>query len=218
MNSVQYILGIESTAHTFGCGIASSEGRILSNVKSEYVPASGGIHPREASQHHASKAAATISGALKEAGLRLNDITAVAFSAGPGLGPCLRTGATVARALSLVRKCPLVPVNHCIAHIEIGRLATGEDDPLVVYVSGGNTIISAYAGGRYRVFGETLDIALGNCLDTFARHIGLSHPGVPKLEQLADEGQNFIPLPYVVKGQDVSYSGLLTMASRLAGE
>ncbi|MEN3050298.1 MAG: KEOPS complex N(6)-L-threonylcarbamoyladenine synthase Kae1 [Candidatus Methanosuratincola petrocarbonis] len=218
MNSVQYILGIESTAHTFGCGIASSEGRILSNVKSEYVPASGGIHPREASQHHASKAAATISGALKEAGLRLNDITAVAFSAGPGLGPCLRTGATVARALSLVRKCPLVPVNHCIAHIEIGRLATGEDDPLVVYVSGGNTIISAYAGGRYRVFGETLDIALGNCLDTFARHIGLSHPGVPKLEQLADEGQKFIPLPYVVKGQDVSYSGLLTMASRLAGE
>ncbi|MEN3057510.1 MAG: UGMP family protein, partial [Candidatus Methanosuratincola petrocarbonis] len=137
MNSVQYILGIESTAHTFGCGIASSEGRILSNVKSEYVPASGGIHPREASQHHASKAAATISGALKEAGLRLNDIAAVAFSAGPGLGPCLRTGATVARTLSLVRKCPLVPVNHCIAHIEIGRLATGEDDPLVVYVSGG---------------------------------------------------------------------------------
>ncbi|MDH7555595.1 MAG: hypothetical protein QHG94_01470, partial [Candidatus Methanosuratincola sp.] len=67
MNSVQHILGIESTAHTFGCGIASSEGRILSNVKSEYVPASGGIHPREASQHHASKAAATISGALKEA-------------------------------------------------------------------------------------------------------------------------------------------------------
>ncbi|MDI9608914.1 MAG: KEOPS complex N(6)-L-threonylcarbamoyladenine synthase Kae1 [Candidatus Verstraetearchaeota archaeon] len=218
MNSVQYILGIESTAHTFGCGIASSEGRILSNIKSEYVPTSGGIHPREASQHHASKAAATISGALEEAGLRLSDIAAVAFSAGPGLGPCLRTGATVARTLSLVRKCPLVPVNHCIAHIEIGRLATGEDDPLVVYVSGGNTIISAYAGGKYRVFGETLDIALGNCLDTFARHLGLSHPGVPKLEQLADEGRRFIPLPYVVKGQDVSYSGLLTMASRLAGE
>lgn len=218
MNSVQYILGIESTAHTFGCGIASSEGRILSNVKSEYVPASGGIHPREASQHHASKAVATISDALKDAGLRLSDIAAVAFSAGPGLGPCLRTGATVARTLSLVRNCPLVPVNHCIAHIEIGRLATGEDDPLVVYVSGGNTIISAYAGGKYRVFGETLDIALGNCLDTFARHLGLSHPGVPKLEQLADEGRKFIPLPYVVKGQDVSYSGLLTMASRLAGQ
>ncbi|RWX73573.1 MAG: KEOPS complex N(6)-L-threonylcarbamoyladenine synthase Kae1 [Candidatus Methanosuratincola verstraetei] len=218
MNSVQYILGIESTAHTFGCGIASSEGKILSNVKSEYVPASGGIHPREASQHHAAKAAATISGALKEAGLRLNDIAAVAFSAGPGLGPCLRTGATVARTLSLVRKCPLVPVNHCIAHIEIGRLVTCEDDPLVVYVSGGNTIISAYAGGRYRVFGETLDIALGNCLDTFARHLGLPHPGVPKLEQLADGGKKFIPLPYVVKGQDVSYSGLLTMASRLASK
>lgn len=212
---MQYILGIESTAHTFGCGVASSDGRILSNVKSEYVPASGGIHPREASQHHSSMAAATIAKALREAGLRLADIGAVAFSAGPGLGPCLRTGATVARTLSLLRGCPLVPVNHCVAHIEVGRLATQEDDPLVVYVSGGNTIISAYAGGKYRVFGETLDIALGNCLDAFARALGLPHPGVPKLEALADEGSRFIPLPYVVKGQDVSYSGLLTMATKM---
>ncbi|MDI9644294.1 MAG: KEOPS complex N(6)-L-threonylcarbamoyladenine synthase Kae1 [Candidatus Verstraetearchaeota archaeon] len=218
MSSVQFILGLESTAHTFGCGIASSDGRILSNVKSEYVPASGGIHPREASQHHSSRAAWTIAAALNEAGLRLADISAIAFSAGPGLGPCLRTGATVARALSLMRGCPLVPVNHCIAHIEVGRLATREEDPLVVYVSGGNTIISAYAGGRYRIFGETLDIALGNCLDAFARELGLPHPGVPKLESLADEGSRFIPLPYVVKGQDVSYSGLLTMATRMIRE
>jgi len=208
------VLGIESTAHTFGCGIVSSDRKVLSNIKSEYTPKTGGIHPREASQHHTTEAPKAIMESLKVAGLRISDISAVAFSAGPGLGPCLRTGATAARMLSLISAKPLVPVNHCIAHIEIGRMVTGEEDPLVVYVSGGNTIVSAYSGGRYRIFGETLDIALGNCLDTFARSVGLGHPGVPKLEALADEGKEFVPLPYVVKGQDMSYSGLLTTAVR----
>jgi len=214
MRSVQYVLGIESTAHTFGCGIASSEGRVISNSKSEYTPKAGGIHPREASQHHATTAASTIREALAAAHMSIGQVDAVAFSAGPGLGPCLRTGATVARMLSQLAGKPLVPVNHCIAHIEVGRMCTRECDPLVVYVSGGNTVVSAYSGGRYRIFGETLDVALGNCLDTFARSLGLPHPGVPKLEALADEGRSFISLPYVVKGQDMSYSGLLTDAIR----
>ncbi len=126
----------------------------------------------------------------------------------------MRTGATVARALALALNKPLVLVNHCVAHIEIGRLVCDLEDPLVVYVSGGNTIVSAFAEGRYRVFGETLDVALGNCLDTFAREAGLGHPGVPKVEELARHGRVFIDLPYIVKGQDVSYSGLLTAALR----
>lgn len=209
------MLGIECTAHTFGCGIVDQDGTVLSNAKSEYVPKSGGIHPREASQFHAANAASVVRRALGEAGISLDDLGAIAFSMGPGLGPCLRTGATVARTLSLKAQKPLVPVNHCVAHIEIGRVACREEDPLVVYVSGGNTIVSAYSDGRYRIFGETLDIALGNCLDAFARALELPHPGVPKLESLASEGKRFIPLPYVVKGQDVSYSGLLTMAVRM---
>jgi len=213
-----YIMGIESTAHTFGCGIITSNGEILSNVKSEYIPPSGGIHPREASQHHSQKALSVIKKALEEAKISLYDIDGVAISLGPGLGPCLRTGATIARAIALLINKPLIPVNHCVAHIEIGRLITKEEDPLVVYVSGGNTIISAFSDGRYRVFGETLDIALGNCLDVFARHLGLPHPGVPKLEALADKGKNFIFLPYIVKGQDVSYSGLLTTAIKYIGK
>jgi N6-L-threonylcarbamoyladenine synthase len=216
MSSVLHVLGIESTAHTFGCGIVASDGRVLSNMKSEYVPRSGGIHPREASQFHANSAASVIHTAIEEAGIRLSEVDAIAFSMGPGLGPCLRTGATVARTLALKARKPIIPVNHCIAHIEIGRVVCNEDDPLVVYVSGGNTIVSAYSDRRYRIFGETLDIALGNCLDAFARALELPHPGVPKLESLAEEGANFIPLPYVVKGQDVSYSGLLTMAIRMA--
>jgi N6-L-threonylcarbamoyladenine synthase len=218
MSSVLHVLGIESTAHTFGCGVVSSEGRVLSNVKSEYVPKSGGIHPREASQFHATTAASVVHEALGTADMGLSGLDAIAFSMGPGLGPCLRTGATVARTLALEAHKPLIPVNHSLAHIEIGRVACHENDPLIVYVSGGNTIVSAYSDGRYRIFGETLDIALGNCLDTFARALGLPHPGVPKLESLAVEGKRFIPLPYVVKGQDVSYSGLLTMATRMIGK
>lgn len=206
------ILGIETTCHSFGCGVATSEGKILSNIVSEYIPPKGGIHPREAAQHHCRVASKVVKESLKEAGLSADGVDGVAVSIGPGQGPSLRTGCTAARALALRWNKPLIPVNHCIAHIEIGRLTTGLMDPLVVYVSGGNTIIAAYSEGRYRVFGETLDIALGNFLDVFAREAGLPHPGGPQIERLARKGGRFIPLPLAIKGQDVSYSGLLTAA------
>ncbi len=208
------ILGIECTAHTFGCGIVNDKGEILANVYSEYIPAKGGIHPREAARHHSNVASHIIKEAMSTANVSMNDIDGIAISLGPGLGPCLRTGATIARALAVYFNKPLIPVNHCVAHIEIAKLICGAKDPLVVYVSGGNTIIAAYADGRYRVFGETLDIALGNCLDTFAREAGLPHPGGPYIERLATKGRNFISLPYIVKGQDMSFSGLLTAAIR----
>jgi len=138
----------------------------------------------------------------------------VAFSQGPGLGPALRTVATAARSLSLSLNIPIVGVNHCIGHVEIGRLTTGAQDPVTLYVSGGNSQIIAFDGGRYRVFGETLDIALGNCLDQFARSVNLGHPGGPLIEELANKSNNYIKLPYTVKGMDLSFSGLLTAALR----
>lgn len=209
------VLGIESTAHTFGCGIALDDGRILANENSVYIPKEGGIHPREASRHHSAIAHKVIISALKKAGIRVDDISAVAFSQGPGLGPCLRSGATIARAIALMFKKPYVPVNHCIAHIEIGRLISKCYDPLIIYVSGGNTIISAFDAGRYRVFGETLDIAYGNCIDVFSRNLDLPYPkpnDLHPLDRISLERGNFIDLPYIVKGQDISYSGLLTAA------
>ena len=212
-------LGIESTAHTFGCGIVREDGRILANEKAVYVPVKGGIHPREAAEHHTTNAAKVIASALEKAKLRMEDIDIIAIALGPGLGPCLRVGATIARALAYYYEKPLVPVNHCVAHIEIGRLVTGCKDPLTVYVSGGNTIISAFSDGRYRVFGETLDIALGNCLDVFAREAGIAPPyiikGLHVVDYYAEKAKKYIPLPYVVKGQDVSFSGLLTAALEL---
>jgi universal protein Kae1 len=213
----RYCLGVESTADDFGVGISTFTGRILANASSGYIPEEGGIHPREAARHHAEVADKVLHEALSKAGVKPRDLTIIAFSQGPGLGPCLRTGATVARALAQYLNVPLVGVNHSVAHIEIGKLKTEARDPVTLYVSGGNTMVTAYDCGRYRVFGETLDIALGNCLDVFAREAGLKHrTGLPlgaAVEQLAAKGERLVSLPYVVKGMDLSLSGLLTAAT-----
>lgn len=205
-------LGIESTAHAFSMGIVSSDGEILSMASREFLPEKGGIHPREAAKFISSIASEVLLETIERSEKKLSSMDFIAFSQGPGLGPCLRTGATVARALAAYLDVPLVGVNHCVAHIEIGKLLTGVKDPVTLYVSGGNTIVASYEGGRYRIFGETLDIAVGNCLDVFAREAGIPHPGGPRIEKLAEEGKNFIPLPYTVKGMDLSFSGLLTAA------
>jgi glycoprotease/Kae1 family metallohydrolase len=203
-------LGIESTADNLGIGIVTSEHKVLANYIKVHVPQIGGIHPREAARHHSENMGAAIKTALEQAKITVDQVDIISFSQGPGLGPCLRTGATGARALATYLNKPLVGVNHCVAHIEIGRMTTGAKDPLTLYVSGGNTIVSGYESGRYRIFGETLDIAVGNCLDTFARAAGLEYPGGPDIERRAGLGEKLIPLPYTVKGMDLSYSGLLT--------
>jgi universal protein Kae1 len=213
----KYCLGIESSADDFGIGVASFQGEILANKADSYIPAEGGIHPREAARHHAEVADTVLKEALSKASVKASELTCIAFSQGPGLGPSLRTGATVARALASYLEIPLVGVNHSVAHIEIGKLQTGAKDPVTLYASGGNTMVTAYESGRYRVFGETLDIALGNCLDVFGREAGLkTKKGLPigaAIEQLALKGEKLVTLPYVVKGMDLSLSGLVTAAS-----
>lgn len=210
----QLCLGIEGTAEKLGVGIVSSSGEILANVV-KHAPLEGGIHPREAAQHHAENVKAVLEEALRRSDKRLSDIDLIAFSQGPGLGPCLRVAAISARALAAAHELPVIGVNHCIAHVEIGRLQTKAKDPLTLYVSGGNTQVIAYAEQRYRVFGETLDIAIGNCIDQFARELKLGSPGGPAVERLAQQG-SYVPLPYVVKGMDLSFSGLLTAAIEAA--
>jgi N6-L-threonylcarbamoyladenine synthase/protein kinase Bud32 len=138
-------------------------------------------------------------------------ITGIAFSQGPGLGPCLRTVATAARSLALALDVPLVGVNHCVAHIEIGCFATGCRDPVVLYASGANTQVIGYLNGRYRIFGETLDVGIGNALDKFARAKNFPHPGGPHIEAQAKTG-TYIELPYTVKGMDLAFSGLVSAA------
>jgi N6-L-threonylcarbamoyladenine synthase len=205
-------LGIEGTAHTCGVGIVDDSGNILANEIDMYKPATGGIHPREAANHHAEKLVPMVKAAVEKAGLAFKDIDVVTFSQGPGLGPCLRTVATGARALALTLDVPIVGVNHCIAHLEIGRIKTEAKDPVLLYASGGNTQVIAFANGRYRIFGETLDIGIGNMLDKMGREIGLGYYAGPKIEKTAKEGKKLLDLPYSVKGMDMAFSGILTAA------
>ena len=210
-------LGIEGTAHTIGVGIVEDvdeKCKVLANVIKMYQPKEGGIHPREAANHHANSIANLVIDAIKKANIDKKEIDLIAFSKGPGLGPCLRTAATAARALSLTLDKPIVGVNHCVAHIEIGRGTTGCEDPVLLYVSGANTQTIAFAEGKYRVFGETLDIGIGNMLDKFGRIIGLEFPCGPKIEKIAEKGEKYIDLPYSIKGMDVAFSGLLTAAEK----
>lgn len=200
------VLGIEGTAWNFSAAVFEKD--LVCLHSAPYTPASGGIHPREAAQHHASVASDVISKTLSEAGGKLD---AVAFSIGPGLGPSLRTAATAARTLALKLDVPLIGVNHCVAHVEIGRWYTKFEDPIVLYASGANTQVLGFLNGKYRIFGETLDIGLGNALDKFARSNNLPHPGGPLIEKLAKNGK-YIHLPYTVKGMDLAFSGLMSAA------
>ena len=223
-------LGMEGSANKLGVGVVqwlpgdpengdSEPFRILSNPRKTFITQPGeGFLPRETSWHHQAHVVPLVREALRLAGVSPTEVDCICFTRGPGMGGPLRSTALCARTLSQMWGCPLVGVNHCIGHIEMGRVCTGAKDPVVLYVSGGNTQVIAYSQNRYRIFGETIDIAVGNCLDRFARVLGLSNDPSPgyNIEICArtahDQpgGPKLISLPYGVKGMDVSFSGILT--------
>ena len=204
-------LGIEGTAHTCGVGIVDENANVLANEMDMYRPEKGGIHPREAANHHSDVVVPLIKKAAQAAGVRLADLDVISFSRGPGLGPCLRTVATAARALAISLDKPLLGVNHCVSHLEIGVARTEAVDPVLLYASGGNTQIS-FNNGRYRIFGETLDIGVGNMFDKLGRELGIGYYAGPKIEKLALGGKKLLNLPYSVKGMDLAFSGIMTAA------
>mmetsp|Transcript_5908 Transcript_5908/g.21595 ORF Transcript_5908/g.21595 Transcript_5908/m.21595 type:complete len:354 (+) Transcript_5908:43-1104(+) len=210
-------LGIEGSANKIGVGVVDLDGNILSNPRRTYVtPAGTGFMPRETAVHHHEHIVALVREALEEAKVTPGDLSCLCYTKGPGMGAPLAVGAMVTRMLAQLWHLPVVGVNHCVAHIEMGRIVTGAKNPVVLYVSGGNTQVIAYSEGRYRIFGETIDIAVGNCLDRFARLLGLSNDPAPgyNVEQLAKKGSKFMELPYVVKGMDVSFSGVLSYVEK----
>jgi len=207
------ILGIETTAHTFGIGIVN-KGKVLCNIRDMFKPISGGIIPMESASHHRIVAEHIYQQALKQAKIKEKQIKAIALSIAPGLAPCLLAGMEFAKRKALELKIPIVPVNHCIAHLEISK-SVGAKDPVLLYTSGANTQIIAYASGKYRIFGETLDIGIGNFIDKFARHLGFPFPGGPRIELEAKKSKNYIELPYSIKGMDVSFSGMQTKLQQL---
>jgi len=207
-------LGIESTAHTFGVGVIDSNGNILANEKESFKPELGwGLDPKKVREHHEACADSVVKRALFVSKIEKPDL--IAYSAGPGLPPALLVGKGMVEKLSKKWKIPIAEVNHCVAHLEIGRLISKFQDPIMLYVSGGNTQVIAFESGKYRVFGETEDIGVGNLLDTFGRKAGLEFPAGPKIGLLAKQGKKYIAIPYSVKGMDVSFSGILTKAEHL---
>ncbi len=201
-------LGIESTAHTFGIGILNDK-KILADQRSMYTSEKGGIIPSDAANFHRKNKEEILKKALEEAKLKIEDLDIISFSQGPGLNPSLIVGKDFAKELAIRYKKPLVGVNHLCGHLEEGKFFTEAKDPVFVFVSGANTQIIAHEGGKYRIFGEALSVGLGNALDKFGRAFGLGFPAGPKIENLAKKGK-YIELPYVVKGMDVEFSGIVT--------
>eukprot|EP01097_Dermamoeba_algensis_P002019 TRINITY_DN1800_c0_g1_i5.p1 TRINITY_DN1800_c0_g1~~TRINITY_DN1800_c0_g1_i5.p1 ORF type:complete len:359 (+),score=94.88 TRINITY_DN1800_c0_g1_i5:56-1078(+) len=215
------VMGFEGSANKLGIGIVRSDGAILSNVRHTYItPPGEGFLPRETAKHHQEHILSLVRMALEEAKISPEQLSCLAYTKGPGIGAPLRSVAVVVRILAQLWKKPIIAVNHCVAHIEMGRQVTGAKNPVVLYVSGGNTQVICYSLKKYRIFGETIDIAVGNCLDRFARIINLSNDPSPgyNIEQMAKKGSKFIELPYVVKGMDVSFSGLLSHIEGVAND
>ncbi|KAF4017199.1 hypothetical protein G4228_009310 [Cervus hanglu yarkandensis] len=206
------VLGFEGSANKIGVGVVR-DGKVLANPRRTYVtPPGTGFLPGDTARHHRAVILDLLQEALTEAGLTSEDIDCIAYTKGPGMGAPLVSVAVVARTVAQLWNKPLLGVNHCIGHIEMGRLITGATNPTVLYVSGGNTQVIAYSEHRYRIFGETIDIAVGNCLDRFARVLKISNDPSPgyNIEQMAKRGKKLVELPYTVKGMDVSFSGILS--------
>jgi N6-L-threonylcarbamoyladenine synthase/protein kinase Bud32 len=220
-DAARRILGIEGTAWAASAAVYDEVSDDVTIETDAYEPDSGGIHPREAAEHMHSAIPDVVEHALDHAREQAagagedpaDPIDAVAFSRGPGLGPCLRIVGTAARAVAQRLDVPLVGVNHMVAHLEIGRHQSGFESPVCLNASGANAHVLGYRNGRYRVLGETMDTGVGNAIDKFTRHLGWSHPGGPKVEEHAKDG-SYIDLPYVVKGMDFSFSGIMSAAKQ----
>ncbi len=208
------ILGVESTAHSFGVGIVTDKGEVLANAVDSYTSQDIGMVPHEIAEHHNKVAEKVLKQALKDANLGWEKIEFIAYSAGPGLDPALWAGYHISKKWAQDNGKKLVGINHCCAHLSIGKVYNKLKDPCYLYVSGVNTQVIVKEGGHYRVMGETLDLGLGNMLDKFGRVLGLGFPAGAKIEELAKSGK-YVELPYIVKGMDVSFSGILTKSEQL---
>jgi glycoprotease/Kae1 family metallohydrolase len=205
------VLGIESSAHTFGVGIAK-DGKIIANEKSMYDVGTTGMIPKKVAEFHISNSNNIIRKALKTAGLSIRDIEGIGYTKGPGIGNCLQVGQIIAKTLAVRLGIPMADVNHGLGHIEIARLMSRLEDPVVLYVSGGNSQILKATGKKYRhytILGETFDIGVGNMLDSFARSLKLVPSWGSTVEKTAIGGR-YVDMPYTVKGMDFSFTGLLT--------
>ena len=222
------VLGIETscdeTAAAVVRGCAPGPGEILSNIVfsqlEEHRPY-GGVVPEIASRAHVEKLDGIIAEALKTAQINLRDVDAVAATAGPGLIGGVMVGLTTAKALALAAGKPLIAINHLEAHALTARLTDGVPFPfLLLLISGGHCQLLGVEGvGNYRLYGTTIDDAVGEAFDKIAKLLDLPYPGGPRIEVLAREGNaKRYALPRPMRGRvgaDFSFSGLKTAVRQL---
>jgi N6-L-threonylcarbamoyladenine synthase len=213
------ILAIETSCDDT-CAAVLDGARILSNLISSQAEAHahfGGVVPEVASRHHLELTAPLVGAALDEAGVGLDDIDAVAATAGPGLIGALLVGISTAKAIAAARRLPLIPVDHLQGHVAANFLDPEPLDPpfLCLVASGGHTLLAGvrdHAG--HELLGQTLDDAAGEAFDKSARLLGLGYPGGPALEKLAAEGDPMAFEMPVAMARDpslnFSFSGLKT--------
>ncbi len=215
-------LGIESSCDETGVGIYHSEKGLIAHelfsqvdIHSEY----GGVVPELASRDHIQRVLPLIKSVLADAKLTLNDISGIAYTAGPGLAGALLVGSAVAKSLAWSLKIPSLAVHHMEGHLLAPLLEKEQPKfPFVaLLVSGGHTmLIDVKAIGEYTILGESVDDAVGEAFDKTAKILGLGYPGGPALAALAEQGdatQFTFPRPMIDRpGLDFSFSGLKTYA------
>lgn len=214
------ILGYESSCDETGVAVVCTEKGLLAHGLHSQIAmhrAYGGVVPELASRDHIRRVLPLTEQVLADAGLSLNDIDAVAYTAGPGLNGALLVGASFACSLAWARGLPTIPVHHLEGHLLSPLLADPAPEfPFVaLLVSGGHTQIMQVDGvGQYKLLGETLDDAAGEAFDKSAKLLGLPYPGGPALSKLAEKGdvnRLQLPRPMLHSGDfDFSFSGLKT--------
>ncbi len=225
------VLGLETSCDETACAVvrghAPGPGTILSNIIFSQIEAHrpyGGVVPEIASRAHMEILDSMVERALGDAGLGINDMDAIAVTAGPGLIGGVMVGLLTGKALALAADRPLVAVNHLEAHALTARLTDGAQFPfLLLLISGGHCQLLAVENvGQYRLYGSTIDDAVGEAFDKCGKLLGLAYPGGPAIEAAARGGnpkRYALPRPlYGREGMDFSFSGLKTAVRQLVGE
>lgn len=214
------ILGFESSCDETGVALVCTQRGLLAHALHSQIDMHrdyGGVVPELASRDHIRRIIPLTREVLKRAGLRMEDVGAVAYTAGPGLAGALLVGASVAQAIAWARQLPAIPIHHLEGHLLSPLLAQPQPRfPFVaLLVSGGHTqLMRVDAVGRYTLLGETLDDAAGEAFDKSAKLMGLGYPGGPALSRLAEQGDaslHELPRPMLHSADlDFSFSGLKT--------
>ena len=210
-----YILGIESSCDETSASIVKNGTEEIATVISSQIDVHkdfGGVVPEIASRHHVKNITIVLEECLEKANMKMEDISAIAITYGPGLIGSLLVGLEAAKTLAFIYQKPLIPVHHIAGHIYANSLVGELQFPLLaVVVSGGHTeLIEMRDHYQFEKLGGTLDDAIGECYDKVARVIGLEYPGGPKIDQLSTEGSPTykLPIPLHDDSYHFSFSGL----------